>query len=84
MQIINDKVTVFEINLCEAGFGPLQHLFDTIRLYRRILVDVRTENNVSVVRLIALFIRLIVSQFIEDGLRHIGVQVIDEDVLRHS
>ena len=62
----------------------LEHFLDSFGRLRAILGDVGAENDVGVRVGVALLVGLVVAQLLEDGLRHVGVQVVDEDVLRHD
>ena len=59
----------------------LEHFADTIGCFRAILADVGTEEKIGAFGLVALIIYLIVAKLLEDRLRHISVQVVDEYVL---
>ena len=61
----------------------LEHFLDTVRSARTILGQIGTEDPVGVRVRLAVLIGLVVAQLLEDGARHIGVQVVNEDVLRH-
>ena len=50
---------------------------------RTILADVGTEDQVGALWLIAFLVRSVIAQLLEDRLRHVGVKVVDEDVLGH-
>ena len=61
----------------------LEHFSDAVWILGAILRDVCTEDAMGIRVGIALLIRLVIAQLLEDGLRHISVQVVNEDVLRH-
>ncbi len=73
-------VTAFRV---EVEVTYLKHFLDTVRVGRTILGDVGTEDAVSVWVRVALLVGLVVAQLLKDRVRHVRVQVVDEDVLRH-
>ena len=67
----------------ESETAYLKHLLDALRLDRTILVDIATEDNVCISIFVALFVLLVVAQFSEHSLRHVGVQVVDVNSFGH-
>ena len=59
----------------------LKHFLDSSRFVRTIFGDVGTEDDVGIAWDVSLFIWFIVSQLLENSLRHISVQVINENPL---
>ena len=58
----------------------LKHFLDAFRRKGAILGDVGTEDVVLVRIFFTLFVRLIISQLFEDGLRNVSVQIVYENV----
>ena len=61
----------------------LKHFLDALGIDGTILADVGTEDQVGALWLVALLVGCVIAQLLEDRLRHVGVEVVDEDVLGH-
>jgi len=78
------------LDLCRVVTGIrityLQHLLDVDSLgpHRAIFVDVGSVDNVFVAAaLFSILIDLLFLELVEQGLRHEGVDVVNENLLRH-
>ena len=77
-------------DLCRGGGGVvtakgsyLEHFLDALGVHRGVLVDVGAEDQVGVLRHVALLVGLVVPQLRKDRLRHVRVQVVDENPFAH-
>ena len=61
----------------------LEHFLDAGRVDGTILAQVSSEDVVRIFGHLAFLVGLVVTQLLEDRLRHVRVQIVDEDVLRH-
>ena len=62
----------------------LKHFLDAFRRKGAILGDVGTEDVVSIWVRLTIFAWLVIPQLLKDGLGHIGVEIVDKDVFRHT
>ena len=69
-------------------FGPrstyLEHFLDALRRKGTILGDIGTEDVMSIRIRLTFLAWLVIPQLLEDGLGHVGVEIVDKDVLRHT
>ena len=69
-------------------FGPrstyLEHFLYAFRRKRTILGDISTEDVVCFRVRLTIFAWRIIPQLLKDGLGHVGVEIVDKNVLRHT
>ena len=78
------RIQTYVCNGFQTVVTYLEHFLDAWRRGGAILGDVGTEDVVCIwVRLI-IFSWLVIPQLLKDGLGHVGVEIVDKDVLRHT
>ena len=87
--IVKTLLSILEFKLMSVTvFGPmstyLEHFLDSFGRDGAILGDIGTEDVVSIWVRLSIFARLIIPQLLKDGLGHVGVEIVDKDVLRHT
>ena len=87
--IVKTLLSILEFKLMSVTvFGPmstyLEHFLDSFGRDGAILGDIGTEDVVSIWVRLSIFARLVIPQLLEDGLGHVGVKIVDKNVLRHT
>ena len=87
--IVKILLSILEFKLMSVTvFSPmstyLKHFLDAFGRDGAILGDIGTEDVVSIWVRLSIFARLVIPQLLKDGLGHVGVKIVDKNVLRHT
>ena len=78
------RIQTYVCNGFQTVVTYLEHFLDAFRRGGAILGDIGTEDVVGLWVRLTIFARLVIPQLLEDGLGHVGVEIVDKDVLRHT
>ena len=78
------RIQTYVCNGFQTVVTYLKHFLDAWRRVGAILGDIGTEDVVGLWVRLTILARLVIPQLLKDGLGHVGVEIVDKDVLRHT